>query len=82
MAFPRWVVWLLNIAVIGILWLVSQAFNFAGWQITLGFLIGYTLCYVFYGCWRLDDLWEGYKRFPPEERQARFERDRSIDPRL
>lgn len=80
--FPRWAVWLMNIAIAAVLWLVAQAANWAGWQIGLGYLIGFLACYLMYGCWRVDDKNEGYSRFPPEEREARQRRDRAIDPRV
>lgn len=74
--------WVLNLMVAAILYGVAELAHFAGWQISLGYLIGFLACYFIYGCWRVDDRNENYRRFPPNERQARYERDRAIDPRL
>lgn len=80
--FPRWAVWLMNAVVLAIVWIVAYFAKLAGWQICLGFIIGFFVCYLLYGCWRVDDMDEDYSRFPPEEREARRQRDRAIDPRV
>lgn len=81
-SFPRWAIWLMNIAMLAIIWGLSELFKLAGWQVALGFGAGFLCCYLAYHCWRVDDANEGYTRFPPEEREARWRRDRAIDPRL
>jgi hypothetical protein len=75
-------IWIANLVVAAILYGVAHFFHMVGWEIALAYLCGYMACYLFYGCWRVDDRNEGYSRFPHEEREARFERDRIIDPRL
>jgi uncharacterized membrane protein len=53
--FPRWAVWLLNIAVIVALFAVFQSFKLAGWQFALGFGLGAVYLFVLfrwhYGWW-------------------------------
>lgn len=80
--FPRWAVWLMNIAVLTVVWFVAHLAKLAGWQMCLAYLVGFLFCYFAYGCWRVDDMNEDYSRFPPEEREARRQRDRAVDPRV
>ena len=55
MTFPRWAIWIMNIAVLAILWVVFRLANLADWPACLGFVVGYFTFYLgfrwHYGWW-------------------------------
>lgn len=82
MQLPRWAVWLM-VAVVAIFgYVVCQSLKLAGTEFCVGTILGAAVIYFAYGCWRVDDFREGYRRFRPEGREARYLKDQAIDPRL
>lgn len=82
MQFPRWAVLLLVAVIATVGYAICQALNWAGTGFCVGTLLGAAVIYFAYGCWRVDDFREGYKRHPAKERESRYLKDRAIDPRL
>lgn len=55
MTFPRWAIWVMNVAVLVLLYLVAQVAKLAPWQICFAFVAGglcsYCLFRWHYGWW-------------------------------
>lgn len=51
---PRWLMWCLNLVVIGILAALVAVFRETGTVFNLGFIAGFAVCYVLFRCWRQD----------------------------
>lgn len=51
---PRWIIWLLCLAVAAALGTVAYALKWAGPEFGAGFLVGFFACYIGYQCWRQD----------------------------
>lgn len=51
---PKWVLWLMNLAVIGVLIALAYSLKWAGTEFCVGLIAGFTACYVLFRCWRFD----------------------------
>ena len=61
--FPRWAVWVLNIAVLAVLTAFGYFLKWAGIEFAIGWLCGFTFCYIVFKNWRQD-----YDETPKPER--------------
>jgi hypothetical protein len=67
--FPRWAVWLMNLAVIAILSVLVFVLKWVGPEFAAGCGVGFFFCYIVNGCWNRDIEAEAKERLLQSRQQ-------------
>lgn len=74
--FPKWLVWLMNLAVIAILSALVYFLRWAGTEFCVGLIVGFLWCYIAFKCWRFDYDEPTDQPAPPHQQQLPRSTDR------